>query len=542
MLNPLSPAQKLPQGLKWLTIALLTIAVSFRFTHLDRKVYWHDEVYTSMVITAHTGQDVKRDLFQAKLAHPADLLQYQQFDPSLGLVDMLRNHGREDAQHPPLYYGLLRFWAQLWGTSPTATRSFSALLSLLVFPALYWLCRELFPTPQTAWVAIALLAVSPFHLAYAQEAREYSFWTAIILGSSALLLRAIRHPTWKNWVWYGLCMAIAFYTALFSAFVAIGHLLYVVVIDRQTKVCAWPPRLGKSSLGCLLSLGMATALFSPWLYLLLVSQRLSQSTAWTAVSLPWSVGVQLAILNFSRSFVDFNPSLPTPQLYALLPVLALQGYALYYLGRTTPLKTWFFGVALIASTALPLALPDLLGGGQRFTVTRYLIPCFLGLHLAIAHLISHTWLPLRKQWGPALFALLLSLGLASCAMYIQSSTWWNKVISSNYHHVAEVINRRDRPVVITDGFGSNLSNTIALSYLLNPTVQLLLLPDVGNTFPITSLPNAESIFLLNLPDSFRHQFETTYQQSLTPVFTDSWNTLWQAAPHQPSAIPNSSLP
>lgn len=42
---------------------------------------------------------------------------------------------------------------------------------------------------------MALIAVSPFHVLYAQEAREYSLWTVTILLSSAALLRAMRVKT-----------------------------------------------------------------------------------------------------------------------------------------------------------------------------------------------------------------------------------------------------------------------------------------------------------------------------------------------------------
>ena len=39
-----------PASLKWLRlvfIALLLLGICLRFTALDRKIYWHDEVYTS---------------------------------------------------------------------------------------------------------------------------------------------------------------------------------------------------------------------------------------------------------------------------------------------------------------------------------------------------------------------------------------------------------------------------------------------------------------------------------------------------------------
>jgi uncharacterized membrane protein len=245
-----------------IAIALLILATIFRFAHLDRKVYWHDEAYTSMVITARPGRYLSQDLFQNRIVKPADLLAYQDFVPDLTLKDMVVRKGIEDVQHPPLYYVLLRFWAQVFGTSPAITRGFSSLLSLLLFPALYWLCRELFASPLSGWVAIALFAVSPFHLVFGQEAREFGFWTGLILLSSALLLRATRAPTWRNWVLYGLSMVAAAYTALFSVCIAIGHFAYVLGTDADNRFLGRSPRVGKRTLFCFGTLCLVASAFS----------------------------------------------------------------------------------------------------------------------------------------------------------------------------------------------------------------------------------------------------------------------------------------
>ncbi|MEG3987264.1 hypothetical protein QUA13_08880 [Microcoleus sp. S28C3] len=45
------------------------------------------------------------------------------------------------------------------------------------------------------WIAVGLLAVSPLHVLYAQEARPYCLWPALILISCASLLRAMRLET-----------------------------------------------------------------------------------------------------------------------------------------------------------------------------------------------------------------------------------------------------------------------------------------------------------------------------------------------------------
>ena len=535
---------QLTKVIRLLSLALLVLAIVFRFTNLDRKVYWHDEAFTSTVITARPGKYFSDELFQNRLVKPADLLAYQHFVPTLTLQDMVVRKGTEDAQHPPLYYILLRFWAMAWGTSPAVVRSFSALLSLLLFPALYWFCLELFESALAGWVAIALFAVSPFHLVYAQEAREFGVWSALSLVSSALLLRALRTSSWRNWFWYGLSIAIALYTALFTLWMAVGHFLYTVVMDDETQLLKLPLRVGTRTIHCIVTFLMVMVLFIPWVYVMLTSGHLlGTTTSWTAVPLPWTVSLQATIFNFSRSFVDFNFAFNNPGAYVLaLPVLMLQGYAVVVLCRTAPKRIWWFLLTFAGTTGLALELPDLLSGGQRFTVTRYLFPCLIGLQLAVAYLLASHFTKQhstkqhsrRVRLTALVFSLLILSGVLSCGVYAQSDTWWNKVLNSNYHQVAALINETDRPLVITDSYSYNPASMLSLSYLLKPTAQLLLLPAVGNSFPISRLPTGfNGIFLFNLPPVFRQKFEATYHQPTVAVFEDPWNNVWEAKRSKP---------
>ena len=548
MAGSLSPSQnaKLLQRVRLIAIALLVLAICFRFAHLDRKVYWHDEVYTSTVITARPGNYLSQELFQNKLVKPADLLAYQQFVPNLTLADMVVRKGMEDAQHPPLYYILLRFWAQIWGTAPAIVRGFSSLLSLLLFPALYWLCLELFESHLSGWVAIALFSVSPLHLVYGQEAREFGFWTALILASSALLLRAIRLPSWRNWVLYGISMAIAFYTALFTLWIAVGHFAYLLFVDSNSFVgrsdrasengfFKFSLQIGKRTVFCGVILLVVALLYLPWVYFLTASENaLGATTSWTSTPLPWPIGLQVTVLNFSRSFVDFNFGLDNLYAYGLaIPVLLLQGYALFVLCQTAPKRIWWFILTFIGCIALPLGIPDLLHGGQLFTVTRYLIPCFVGLQLAVVYLLT-TYLAEARIWkfrfAAVSFSLLILLGVLSCNVYSQANTWWNKVLNSNYHQVADLMNGSDRPLIVVDSFSYNPASMVSLSYLLKPDTPLLLLPPVGNSFAVKEVPpGVKTIFLFNLPDVFRQQFEARYQRKFTQVFQDPWNQVWKAS-------------
>ncbi|MDX2216572.1 MAG: glycosyltransferase family 39 protein [Oculatellaceae cyanobacterium bins.114] len=517
---------------RYVCIALLLVGIVFRFVNLERKVYWHDEAYTSMEITAHTRSEVVADLFTEKSVTPGDLLAYQQLDSSRTLGDMITAMGREDVQHPPLYYMLSRFWAQLWSsTSPLVTRSISAILSLLILPLIYWLCIELFDSSLTGWIAVALVAISPFQVLYAQEAREYSFWGATILLSSIMLLRAMRVSNRVNWAMYAVSLIIAFYTFMFSGLVAIGHGLYVVFNERVDALSIAGIRFSKRAIAYLIASLVAVIAFIPWLYFLVVHfENLQTTTEWATVSLPYLILLKLWTVNFSRVFIDFdfNPFAENDfwAYLLMLPILILEIYALYFVCRHTPKRTWLFIVTLIGVTALGLLLPDLILGGQRSGTTRYLIPSYLGIQMAVAYLIARCLEAKtfsRRQFWQVIAIALATIGIASCTLSAVSDTWWNKVVSYDHPKIARMINTSDRPVLITDAYGVNPVNAIALSYLLNPDTSLILLPEVGKSLIIPEVSDSfTDIFLLNLPDVFRTPFETKYGGKAVPVIGDLW--------------------
>ncbi|HEY9885302.1 MAG TPA: hypothetical protein V6C98_16970, partial [Thermosynechococcaceae cyanobacterium] len=123
---------------------VLVLGIFFRCTHLDHKVYWRDEAFTSLRVSGFTVADVRHQLFDGHEIGKADLQIYQQLSAAKSWRDTVQSLVVEDSQHPPLYYLLARGWMQYFGSSVAAIRSLSALLGVLVLPSLYWLCLELF--------------------------------------------------------------------------------------------------------------------------------------------------------------------------------------------------------------------------------------------------------------------------------------------------------------------------------------------------------------------------------------------------------------
>ncbi len=89
---------------------------------------------------------------------------------------------------PPLYYVLLDGWTLLAGDSLFAARLPSAWVGLLAL-ALTWRIARQFIGRWQAWLALALLASSPFFIAYTREAWLYAgLWVLVLLPAAALVL------------------------------------------------------------------------------------------------------------------------------------------------------------------------------------------------------------------------------------------------------------------------------------------------------------------------------------------------------------------
>ena len=111
-------------------------------------------------------------------------------------------------QHPPLYYMLLHYWVAYLGDTQGVARALSAICSGATIPLFYGACRYLFPQ-RTALLATLLLALSPFHVRYAQEVRMYALLTLTVATALYFLLRVLfdERARRQRWPWIALALA-----------------------------------------------------------------------------------------------------------------------------------------------------------------------------------------------------------------------------------------------------------------------------------------------------------------------------------------------
>lgn len=488
--------------IKWLQFLLaivIALGICFRFVNLDQKPYWHDETFTSLRVSGYRLTEATEQLYNGQEIRVADLQRYQRPSPEQSAIATIAGLATEEPQHPPLYYVMARFWAQWFGSSVIAMRSLPAIISLLAFPAIYWLCLELFGVSLVGWMAVALFSISPIYVRYAQEARQYSLWIVLILLSCLAILKATRHKTALSWSIYTLTAIAGLYCHLLTIFVLLGHGIYVFAIERF--------RFSRNFIFYLFSCLVSGIALLPWIWTIKANQTaFAMTTDWMKQPVSVLFLLQHWGVYLCQLFVSWHFQYNDLFIYLAIPILVFVIFATYFLYRQTPKQVWILILTLIGVTALALIVPDLVWGGKRSTNPRYLLPCYLGLHLAIAYLLTtqllQNWRSVAQMrlWR-VITVLILSAGVLTCSFNAQATTWWGW--SEFDVEVSQIINQFSQPLVISEmPFGM----VVPLSYRLCPDTKLMLLTDPDSL----KVPNTDrDVFVYNPSD--RLQFQLNQQ-------------------------------
>jgi uncharacterized membrane protein len=505
-------------------ICLVVIGICFRFANLQGKAYWGDEVYSSLRIFGYRTEQVHRAV---AIAQPVPATVLQQFQaPALhtGVTETVQVLAQEDAHLTPLYFVLARIWADWFGASATAMRSLSVLFSVLTLPVVYWLAIELFSSAVIARTAVVLAAVSPIYLVFAQEARFYSLWLLTTALSSAALLWAMRTQTWRSWAGFSVTLIAMLYTQFLAVMTLVGYGLYVLL---STWGRDW-----RTLQRFILAAGVGAVAWLPWLWVfthrqpeaVFVSQAPMQGLG---------VAIKGLLVLFTRAFVDFNWDVNPHRWQAfvrwlvMLPCLAVTLVAFGQLIRQSKPRSWLFLLLLMVITPLPVLSLSL----RAELPSRYLLPSYLAIQLAIAYLFGNSFAkPLqacrwRSLWSAAM-AFLVVIGVVSCGSIVRAEGWWVKQYSSCNVQVAQVINQSPRPLVVSDGDGGKnfdhpLSNILSLARLVKPETQF-------QVFVETQLPTTIALgegfsdrFLLTPSDRLLQKLEAQYPGQIQPAISAS---------------------
>jgi mannosyltransferase len=130
--------------------------------------------------------------------------------------------------NPPLFHYLTNVML-VFGQSEFVLRFLPAVFGIVTIVVVYLIGKE-FKDENTGLIAAALVAFSPFCLNYAQEA--YSYAMVLLVASLMFLfyLKAIKTNERNNWLLFGVCSALAFWTHFYLAIAIIVIYVYTVIL------------------------------------------------------------------------------------------------------------------------------------------------------------------------------------------------------------------------------------------------------------------------------------------------------------------------
>ena len=171
---------------------------------------------------------------------------------------------------PPLYYLLLHYWMLLLGDSEFSVRFLSLVFSAASIVVSYQLTKYLWQE-KVALITAFLLAISVFHIEYAQEARMYSLLTFLSVSSFYFFLKW-KDSAAKKWMFLLFLINLLFlYTHTLAVFFIATQNIYYFLLKKKGAIVV------KSWIILQLLLLLA---FLPWIQIFLLQASVWQNMVW----------------------------------------------------------------------------------------------------------------------------------------------------------------------------------------------------------------------------------------------------------------------
>jgi hypothetical protein len=178
----------------------------------------------------------------------------------------------------PLYYVLLHFWIDVFGSGEPATHALSLLFALLTIPASMWAGWSLFGR-RAGYYAAVLFALSSFLTRYAQETQMYSLMALLAIFAVAGFLHGFLYGRRRYLIMFVVALELMLYTQGSAVLFAAGAVVALYPVWRR---CTDRRRLLRDAA---LAFGAVVLLYLPWLPTTI--DQISHNTA------PWHYTPQL---------------------------------------------------------------------------------------------------------------------------------------------------------------------------------------------------------------------------------------------------------
>jgi mannosyltransferase len=178
---------------------------------------------------------------------------------------------------PPLYYLLLHVWTGVFGTGNVAARSLSG-LCMAGAVAATWFAARRFAGTTVAWTAVVIMALNPYSIRYATEARMYALELLLVACGTVALQRSLEAPTLGRLAVFAVLVGLLVYTQYWAFYL-------VLVVGMLLVWLAWRGSQRNAARRSLIALAVGVATFLPWVPTFLY-QRAHTGTPWGTPVLP----------------------------------------------------------------------------------------------------------------------------------------------------------------------------------------------------------------------------------------------------------------
>jgi uncharacterized membrane protein len=133
---------------------------------------------------------------------------------------------------PPLHSFFIYPAVRLFPRNDFVLRLVPFIFGLISIPLLFLLGKSLFNV-KVGLIVSFLLAISPFHIWYSQEARMYAFQWMLAIISLLYFFQALERPNRGNFLGYIISTEAGLYTNQLSVFLIILQSLYILFFFRR---------------------------------------------------------------------------------------------------------------------------------------------------------------------------------------------------------------------------------------------------------------------------------------------------------------------
>lgn len=364
-------------------ILIIVVATLLDLRNLGSQSLWYDEALSNAVANSH------------------------------GAIFVELAFAREASM--AFYYQTLHLWLMLVPSTDFNIRLPSIIFAVAALPVLYLIATKLF-SPAIGLVAAILLAVNPFFLSYAQEARGYTLAVLLSLLSWLFIIESCREPRPSNLLKYVCATTLAIYS----------HNLAMLILPAQAAavLCLRRDKKGLVRIGA--AMFAVSVLILPLFYL--AAHFYSHSGDWIATSIGAS-----GLASVRKLMVSFVGGIaPPPIRQRPLEALFVLGLCMFLYRpvnsvryRREDLASY---VCVAAAFVIPVALLWSVSRVFPMFIPRYMLICLPFLLIMVAA----GWMDLSSRWVvfPGL-ALMVLLNLWGDQAYYSNPTKpeWRKAIA-----------------------------------------------------------------------------------------------------------------